>query len=619
MKQSDGADLLGADNPHSADIGIIYVAPDDSRQSVLTAIWAQERLHREQIALVLPKRNNAFNRPVDFDGLKDMRGDLQAELVVIAPPGSSPLELARRRLFSVYSSLETFAQSLRDDVNAVQEAPQSASDHADDDEDNEIEFPLVAPPIEDVVTPPGNSAAQAESEPAVENTGSTAAAEDSAGDEEQVIVIPPPPRVNSTGNYPVPVGDSAQGVVPPANPSTKYPSVYMPGQRRRRRWWIAIPIVLLLLVIGFFVYRPLLDLIFVPQATVTITPASKELKHTYTLAAVIGTPDPTQSQVKARLLYAASVRQQETVNASGTARISAVQAVGTLNFYNSSPTPQTIPKGTVFVGASGVQVVNDDTVTAPAGAPPAEGTATSTAHAVTGGTPGNIPAFDLSHVSCCGDPGIIVQNESAFTGGMDAQTYSYVQQSDIDTAANALATRLTANTQATLMQQVKQGEQLVQPPQCTPKVTTDQSAGDHSSTVTVGTTVVCTGEVYDQRSAFSLAANLLMTDPTLNPGTSFVPVGHVVTTMQQATLRNKVAINLLVFTEGLWVYQFDQTQIHTLRNLIVGKSQANAQSLLLKQQGVDKTSIHLYGGNGTTLPSDINQIRIDILNVSGLP
>jgi hypothetical protein len=374
-----------------------------------------------------------------------------------------------------------------------------------------------------------------------------------------------------------------------------------------------------LLVIGFLVYRPLLDLIVVPQATVTITPASKALKHTYTLAAVIGTPDPTQSQVKARLLYAASVRQQETVNASGIARISAVQAVGTLNFYNSSPTPQTIPKGTVFVGASGVQVVNDDTVTVPAGAPPAEGTATSTAHAVTGGTPGNIPAFDLSHVSCCGDPGIIVQNESAFTGGRDAQTYSYVQQSDIDTAANALATRLTANTQATLMQQVKQGEQLVQPPQCTPNVTTDQSAGDHSSTVTVGTTVVCTGEVYDQRSAFSLAANLLMTDPTLNPGTSFVPVGHVVTTMQQATLGNKVAITLLVFTEGLWVYQFDQTQIHTLGHLIVGKSQDNAQSLLLKQQGVDKTSIHLYGGNGTTLPSDINQIRIDILNVPRLP
>src|SRR6266567_5058874 len=619
MKQSDGADLLGADNPRSAAIGIIYVASDDSRQSVLTAIWAQERLHREQIALVLPKRNNAFNRPVDFDGLKDMRGDLQAELVMIAPPGSSPLELARRRLFSVYSSLETFAQSLRDDVNAVQEAPQSASDHADDDEDNEIEFPLVAPPIEDDITPPGNSAAQAESEPAVENTGRTAAAEDSAHDEEQVIVIPPPPRVNSTGNYPVPVGDSAKGVVPPANPSTKYPSVYMPGQRRRRRWWIAIPIVLLLLVIGFFVYRPLLDLIFVPQATVAITPVSKELKHTYTLTAVIGTPDAALPQVQARLLYAASGTEQESVNASGTAHIPAVQAVGTLNFYNSSPRPQTVPAGTVFVSNSGVQVVNDDTVTVPAGTPPAEGIATDTAHAVNGGSQGNIPVLDLSTVSCCGTPGIIVRNETAFTDGQDAQTYTYVEQSDIDNATSALATKLTANTQGMLMKQVQKGEQLVQPPQCTPTVTSDQSAGDHSSTVTVGARVLCTGEVYDQRSAYALAANLLATDSTLNPGASFVPVGHIVTTVQQAKMGANSTITLQVLTGGIWVYQFNANQISRLRNLIAGKSQDDAQSLLKQQYGVDKTSIQLYGGNGTTLPSDINHITLDVLSVAGLP
>src|SRR5947209_13182761 len=118
MRQSDGADLLGTNNPRSTDIGIIYVAPDDTRQSVLTAILTQERLHRKEIALVLPERNNAFGRPVDFDGLKEMRRDLQAQLVVIAPHGSSPSELARHRRFSVYSSLESFAQSMHDDDQA---------------------------------------------------------------------------------------------------------------------------------------------------------------------------------------------------------------------------------------------------------------------------------------------------------------------------------------------------------------------------------------------------------------------------------------------------------------------------------------------------------------------
>jgi hypothetical protein len=29
MKQSDGADFLGANNPHNSNIGIIYVAPND--------------------------------------------------------------------------------------------------------------------------------------------------------------------------------------------------------------------------------------------------------------------------------------------------------------------------------------------------------------------------------------------------------------------------------------------------------------------------------------------------------------------------------------------------------------------------------------------------------------
>jgi hypothetical protein len=676
MRQSDGADLLGSNNPHSADIGIIYVAPDDTRQSVLTAILTQERLHRKQIALVLPDRNNAFGRPVDFDGLKDMRRDLQAQLVVIAPHGSSPSELARHRRFSVYSSLETFAQSLHDEEQApgaprkghvfgrrpkatqtdtaastpsnlseeetqpplpvvdaapavppptahneseVQEVPQAATDNADDDEDKEIEFPLVTPPahVEHDVTQPSNIPAQAEEEPVVVSTGSPADGGDAEDDEEKIILIPPPPRVKPASNYPVPVGASAPGVVPPAN--ANYPSVYVPSQRRRRRWWIAIPIVLLLLVIGFFVYRPLLDLIFVPQATITITPVSKELKHTYTLTAVIGTPDAALPQVQARLLYAASGTVQESVNASGTAHIPAVQAVGTLNFYNSSPTPQTVPAGTVFVSNSGVQVVNDDTVTVPAGTPPSEGIATDTAHAVNGGSKGNIAALDLSTVSCCSTPGIIVRNETAFTGGQDAQTYTYVEQSDIDNAASVLATKLTANTQGMLMKQVQKGEQLVQPPQCTPTVTSDQSAGDHSSTVTVGARVICTGEVYDQHSVYARAANLLATDSTLNPGVNFMPVGHIVATIQQARMGENNTITLQVLTGGIWVYQFDANQIHRLRNLIAGKSQDDALSLLKQQYGVDKTSIQLYWGNGTTLPSDFNHITLDVLNVPGLP
>src|SRR5437868_11545393 len=111
MKQGNGSDLLGANDPRSASIGIIYVSPDDDRESVLAAILTQEKLGRKQIAIVLPSQNKAFQRPVDFDDLKNMRHKLQASLVIVASHGSSPAEFARQRHFPLFTSLENYGQS----------------------------------------------------------------------------------------------------------------------------------------------------------------------------------------------------------------------------------------------------------------------------------------------------------------------------------------------------------------------------------------------------------------------------------------------------------------------------------------------------------------------------
>src|SRR6266516_366502 len=112
MRQGNGSDLLGANDPRSATIGVIYVAPNDDRESVLAAILTQEKLGRQQIAIVLPGQNKAFQRPVDFDGLKNMRNKLKATLVIIAPHGSSPAEFARQRSFTFFTSFENYGQSL---------------------------------------------------------------------------------------------------------------------------------------------------------------------------------------------------------------------------------------------------------------------------------------------------------------------------------------------------------------------------------------------------------------------------------------------------------------------------------------------------------------------------
>jgi hypothetical protein len=113
MRQGDGTDLLGPSDPHSASIGVIYVDPNDDRQSVLTAILTQDKLGFKRVVVVLPDQNKAFQRPVDFDGLKNMRRGLKAEIIFIAPNGSGPADFARQRRFPVYSSLESFSQSIK--------------------------------------------------------------------------------------------------------------------------------------------------------------------------------------------------------------------------------------------------------------------------------------------------------------------------------------------------------------------------------------------------------------------------------------------------------------------------------------------------------------------------
>ncbi len=118
MRQGNGSDLLGANDPRSATIGIIYVASNDDRESVLAAILTQEKLGRKQIALVLPNQNRAFQRPVDFDGLKNMRRKLQAQLIIIAPQGSGPAEFARQRRFPFYSSIVNYKESLQEENEA---------------------------------------------------------------------------------------------------------------------------------------------------------------------------------------------------------------------------------------------------------------------------------------------------------------------------------------------------------------------------------------------------------------------------------------------------------------------------------------------------------------------
>lgn len=115
MKQGNGTDVLGLNDPRNASIGVIYVSPTDEKKSVLAAILTQEKLGRKQVAVVLPEQNKAFQRPGDFDDLKSLRGKLQTQIIFIAAGGPGPAAFARQRNFPVYSTLEIFAKALKDE------------------------------------------------------------------------------------------------------------------------------------------------------------------------------------------------------------------------------------------------------------------------------------------------------------------------------------------------------------------------------------------------------------------------------------------------------------------------------------------------------------------------
>ncbi len=397
-----------------------------------------------------------------------------------------------------------------------------------------------------------------------------------------------------------------------------------PGSSRpkRRRWWLVVALVLLVLLVSIgsvsFAVPGGWPSLFknwfgggaASSATVTITPASNDVKHAYTISAVTGTPDPSQNQVGARSLSYTSQPQSNTVNATGSRQNPAVKASGTLVIRcRASSTPITIAAGTVFTDNGGLQVATDVAVTA-------NGCSTTvSAHAVKAGTSGNIPANDMDQPY----QGYVVNNDAAFTGGQDAQTYTVVQQSDIDGAANPLVSSLTQTAQQSLKGKDRSNERLIADPHCQSNVTSDHAAGDTATSVTVSVTVTCTGETYDQDGAQSLAAKLLQDQVRTDLGAGYALVGKVLTAVTQAKIADAKSgtIAVSVNTEGVWAYRFSAAQEQGLAKLIAGKKKQEAVSLLSQQKGVEKVAVQLSGGDGNTFPSDTNQIKFVVLNVSG--
>ncbi len=212
------------------------------------------------------------------------------------------------------------------------------------------------------------------------------------------------------------------------------------------------------------------------------------------------------------------------------------------------------------------------------------------AHAANAGASGNIGANTFVG---CTKTNICVDNTTAFTGGQDAQTYTYLQTSDMNaaaSAANQLKASLIASAYASVQGQIYAGETLYGTIQCSSSVTYNHSAGQRVSSVTTSVSAKCSAEVYKQQAALSTAASLLQQQVSSAPNASYTLVSRIATSILSVSGTNG-GIVLVVNASSIGRFQFSKAQRQEFSSLIAGKSEQNAQTILSNQVGVGTVKI----------------------------
>lgn len=349
------------------------------------------------------------------------------------------------------------------------------------------------------------------------------------------------------------------------------------------------------------------------DVTITIVPASQTVSNSYIISGVTGTANPQQEQISVRQLSYTTPAATANVTGTGVHTVPATAAHGTLDFINGSTSPYTFGTNTPFVANNGVAFYLDAPVTIPAAVPGVSfGQASGTAHAATPGSAGNIPAGAIDIVNTF----TTIKNPAAFSGGQDAQHYTFIQQSDVNSAVAQVQPGLLTKAQSGLKAQVQPGEQLVNTAQCSPTVNVSQPVGDQGrniSSATATVTETCTAEAYKQSDLTGLVQTLLAQKAQTQLGVGYALVGAVVTQTSVQSVKQGT-VSLLVNAKGVYAYQFTSAQKEHLASLVVGLSAAQAIAKLESQPGVASASIP----NGvTTLPSSITQIIINVQEPTG--
>jgi hypothetical protein len=333
-------------------------------------------------------------------------------------------------------------------------------------------------------------------------------------------------------------------------------------------------------------------------ATVTIVPKSQTVTLTGTMQ--LG-----------RQLQPLTISQSLIVPTTGRGYQPAEQARGSITLYNGQFQNVTIAAGTIFTEANGIQVVTDQDATISAGNPPSYGQVTVSAHAISPGSKGNIPAYDINQTCCA--LSVLAKNVQPFTGGQDARTYTTVTQNDIHSVSTVLKTTLAQSITGALQGQLQSGEVLRLLP-CSPTVTSDHQPGQEATQVKVTVSQTCSAVSYNSQELVTKATDLLSHQATTKLATGYSLLGAVKVSVTQATIQKQVILSC--HAQGTWIYGISQKAQQQIKHLIAGKTTQQAETLLASLPGVEQASIRFTGfGDNTRLPKNAGYIHLSIFVV----
>ncbi len=400
-----------------------------------------------------------------------------------------------------------------------------------------------------------------------------------------------------------------------------------PQYRKRgvfRRNSLFLPSLLITVLLGMLFYA----YVFLPVATVTISARDVQQIWRQSISAVNDSSDLTKNPVAVHTETVKTASQKKTVATTGKQYIKATQAHGEVTFYNWDLIVHSIPSGTtiaVTVQNRSLQVVTDGDVTVPAGNLSQAGQVTGQAHILQAGVVGNIAANALYGGTCCGSSDIRINNQQAFKGGQDAQTYRTVQQSDVEGTAKLLATAQVQSAPALLRQYAKQDEILVlSSVHCSPTVSENAAVGTRATAVTVTVMSNCAGTLYDSARLDTLVKVQFSQQERQMLGNSYSIVSNPrikVTNAHVLKANNSSSILLLdVVATGVWHYSFSTTQQQKILQAIAGKKVTTVRDQLknaLTKEGLSIVNVEITWNFPSfiedRLPINVQRIKLQIV------